>query len=122
LGKIKGGKPLNTEPKKEGEMKLKTTAKEMSQYHRIFRVGYCELQSLLKYRSPFAYSCGVYGWNADYYDIDGVLIATGYRSMPLSKNTKGNYQTARDFEARAEGKDFEETEALLKEFIKTISI
>ena len=28
-----------------------------------------------------AYTCGIYGWNFDLYDIDGVAITTGYRGM-----------------------------------------
>jgi len=102
-------------------MKLKTTRKEMEQYHRIARIGYCEAQHLLKYRSPFAYSCGVYGWNGDYYEVDGVLIATGYRSLPNSKNTNCDYSIVRKFDNLAIGKSAEEVEQLLKEFIEEIT-
>lgn len=103
-------------------MKLRATRKEMSQYHRIVQIGYCDAQYLLKYRSPFAYSAGVYGWNGDYYDVDGVLIATGYRSLPDSKNTKCDYKLVREYEARAErAGSMEAVEAILKEFITTIT-
>lgn len=82
-------------------MKLKTTRKQMQEYHRIVSIGYCEAQFLLKGHTPFAYSAGVCGWNADYYDIDGVLIATGYRSMPSSKNVKCDYELVRKFDNEA---------------------
>jgi len=103
-------------------MKLKATRAEMSQYYRIAAIGYCEAQFLLKYRSPFAYTSGVYGWNGDYYDIDGVLIATGYRSLPESKNTKCNYKIVREYDDRArEAGSAAEVERILKEFIATIT-
>ena len=102
-------------------MKLKTTTKQMRQYHRIVRIGYCEAQALLKYASPFAYSSGVYGWNGDYYEVDGVLIATGYRSLPDSKNVRCDYSLVREYENKA-GKltSREDVEKLLHEFIAKI--
>lgn len=61
-------------------MKFKTTKKAiMANYGNIIKVGYCNLQNLLKYESPVAYTAGVYGWNADIYDFGGVAIVTGYR-------------------------------------------
>jgi hypothetical protein len=103
-------------------MKLKTTAKEMRQYPRIVRIGYCDAQNLLKYKSPFAYSAGVYGWNGDYYEIDGVLIATGYRSLPDSKNVKCSYAVVREYDTRAAlAKTAEEVNTILAEFIAKIT-
>lgn len=46
---------------------------------RVFSVGYCGAQHLLICTSPFAYNAGVYGWNCDYYNFNGVIICTGYR-------------------------------------------
>jgi hypothetical protein len=37
------------------------------------------MQTLLQFKSPIYYTAGVYGWNADIYDINGVAIVTGYR-------------------------------------------
>jgi len=104
-------------------MKLKTTKKEIeNNSHRIASIGYCEAQHLLKYRSPFAYTCGVYGWNGDYYLVDGVTIATGYRSLPSSRNVKCDYKTVRQFDDRAmNAKTANEVNAILAEFIKTIT-
>lgn len=99
-------------------MKYKTTAKALKEgYYMIIDVGYCDLQSLLSYKSPIAYNAGVYGWNFDVYDIDGVAIATGYRGMP-SKNSKADYKLIKEYEDKSQGKTAEEKEILLKEFIE----
>ena len=80
-------------------MKCKTTAKAIRENYggRILRIGYCAAQALLRYETPFAYSSGVYGWNCDYYDIDGVCISTGYR--PIGRMV--DYAALREAEKRA---------------------
>ena len=99
-------------------MKYKTTAKELKEgYYKIISAGYCDLQSLLSYKSPVAYSKGIYGWNFDVYDIDGVAIATGYRGMP-SKHSKNDYKLMREFEEKSKGKTAEEKDVLIREYIK----
>jgi hypothetical protein len=98
-------------------MKYQTTARAVKGgYHKIIRAGYCELQSLLCYKNPVAYAKGVYGWNFDVYDINGVAIVTGYRGMP-SANSKEDYNLIREYEAKADGKTAEEKDELIKEFI-----
>ena len=98
-------------------MKYKTTAKDLKDgFGKIISAGYCDLQNLLHYKSPIAYSKGVYGWNFDVYDINGVAIATGYRSMP-EKNSKASYELVRKYDDLAQGKTAEEREVLIKEFI-----
>lgn len=63
-------------------MKYKTTAKAIRENACNPRsVGYCDLQHLLTNHSPDAYTCGMYGWNFDVYDVYGVTICTGYRGM-----------------------------------------
>lgn len=63
-------------------MKFRTTRKAISDgYAKIYSCGYCDLQNLFRHTAPTAYTCGVYGWNFDLYDIDGVAITTGYRGM-----------------------------------------
>ena len=99
-------------------MKFKTTAKEMkSGYYMIISVGYCDLQNLLNYKTPVAYSAGTYGWNFDVYDIDGVAIVTGYRSMP-SQHSKARYEFIREYDDKAQNKTKEERDLLIKEFIE----
>lgn len=99
-------------------MKYRTTAKALKEgYHTIIGVGYCDLHSLLSYEKSVAYSCGLYGWNFDVYDIDGVAICTGYRGMP-SKNERKDYKLMREYEEKSQGKTAEETRALIKEYIE----
>lgn len=63
-------------------MKFKTTRKAVvSMFPRLYRVGYCDLQCLLSFEHPVAYTSGVYGWNFDLYNVGGVGITTGYRNM-----------------------------------------
>ena len=81
-------------------MKIQTTYKAIREEYgkKILSVDYCDLQYLLRYENPFAYSAGVYGWNCDYYDIGGVCISTGYR--PIGKHVP--YELVRRFEKQAE--------------------
>jgi len=81
-------------------MKLKTTTKAIKAGSaRLFQIGYCELQTLLKVREPFGYTCGLYGWNYDAYDLGGgVTLTTGYRGMP---GACLDYKKVREFEKRA---------------------
>lgn len=69
-------------------MKYKTTMRDVkANYSTIIKVGYCNLQHLLKYFNANAYTCGVYGWNADVYEIDNnTCIVTGYRPFGESVN------------------------------------
>ena len=81
-------------------IKLKATKKEMRKHWYILSVGYCGMQSLLNEQRPFAYSTRAEGWACDYYDIDGVLISTGY--SPLSnKNMTKDYSIIKEYENKA---------------------
>ena len=63
--------------------KLKTSQLKMKTFSPIvLGVGYCELQCLLNYESPIAYTSGKYGWDCDLYMInDRFSIVTGYRYL-----------------------------------------
>ena len=62
--------------------KIKVTAKEVKSWRGLqLSVGESDLYNLLYTREPIAYTCGVYGWNADIYVIDDVTIISGYRSF-----------------------------------------
>lgn len=101
-------------------MKYKTTRKAVvAGSPRLVSVGYCDLQTLLRYRSPVAYASGVYGWNFDVYEIHGLTICTGYRGMPghRANNAEKYEQAARDAVKRLDWKEAEaEIERLLSEF------
>lgn len=64
-------------------MKIKLTNKQVkAAFYNIRCAGYCELQHLLRGTQPVAYTCGIYGWNYDVYEVHGITICTGYRNMP----------------------------------------
>ena len=82
-------------------MKYKTTAKAVrSGYRTILAISYCGAKNLLSFEYPKAYTCGVYGWNFDVYDVDGVAICTGYRGMP--KTVSFDYSLLESYEKEAE--------------------
>ena len=82
-------------------MKLRATKKEIKKgYYRIISAGYCDIQTLLRYENPFAYSAGGCGWCCDYYDIDGVCISTGYSPL-TEKNSKRDFKVINKYEKKA---------------------
>lgn len=67
-------------------IKYKTTKKAMKEsYKTIIKIGYCDAQYLLKFENIIAYSTRVEGWSCDYYDIEGILISTGYAPIENKK-------------------------------------
>ena len=109
-------------------MKFRTTAKAIREgYGRKIAISYCGAQHLLYYRSPIAYTCGVYGWNFDIYAVIGVAICTGYRGMV---GRSPDYETLKKYETEAEkivysrGVEYEtkreKVEALLSAFIAEV--
>ena len=79
-------------------MKFQTTQKAIkANYGTILEVGSCDLCHLLRYRDADAYTCGVYGWNADVYDFGKVVIVTGYRPF----GNYSNYDLVREYELTA---------------------
>lgn len=112
-------------------MKFKTTKKAMKEsYHHIVKIGYCNAQFLLQYEEPRAYSERAEGWACDYYDVNGVLISTGYAPLE-AKNTKSNYDIVKRYDDAAQAiscnydKTYEERKeevyALLCEFVKEVT-
>lgn len=105
-------------------MKYKTTAKAIRQgCWRVVYAGYCDLQTLLEFHAPVAYTCGVYGWNFDVYEVNGLTICTGYRGMVgrRANNIDEYERRARKIDEEMMWKaPYEERkaamEALLKEF------
>ena len=101
-------------------MKYKTTRKAIvNGSTNIVSVGYCDLATLLRNHSPNAYTCGVYGWNFDVYEVYGLTICTGYRGMP--GRTANN---VREYERRARaifdelGGNWEEKDARVEELLR----
>ena len=105
-------------------MKFKTTRKAIvNGSAKIVSAGYCDLSMLLRFHEPIAYTCGIYGWNFDVYEIDGLTICTGYRNMPGKRaNNICEYEKKAEKIAENWNIPYEETkeqiENLLHEFIK----
>lgn len=96
-------------------MKYKTTAKAVKNgCPNVKCAGYCELQNLLKNHEPNAYTCGIYGWNFDVYEVYSVTICTGVRGMPGAR-----LQCVKEYEQKARAAETpEQVERLLQEFCK----
>lgn len=110
-------------------MKFKTTQKAIRvNYNKIICVPYCELQNLLNYESPVAYTVRRDGWAADIYDMGGgVAIATGYAPFgnirPIYEQVKAveeqakkiRYDYSLSYEQQREG-----LKSLARDFIKGV--
>lgn len=107
-------------------MKLKATKREIkNSYSNLISVGYCDLQHLLYFKNPFAYSAGVYGWSCDYYEIsNNTCICTGY--IPVG-NIDPEYQLILEYNNLAQNVIYsnltmeqkrEQVNTLLNEFIQ----
>lgn len=72
--------------------KMRTTAREMrKRAWAIVSIGYCDIQRIESYLEPRAYTCGIYGWNSDVYQMPGgynILISTGYRPTRFAYNKR----------------------------------
>lgn len=77
-------------------MKYQTTRKQVKLLNdNIIAIGYENAGALLKYKEPYAYTAGIYGWNADIYEVDGLTIVTGYRPFGdlVDRNITNDYNT-----------------------------
>lgn len=80
-------------------MKYKTTRKRVMEIiPTVISVGYCDLQALLSYEEPAAFTAGTYGWNADVYNFGYAAIVTGYRPFG---NVKPDYELVQKYEQAA---------------------
>lgn len=107
-------------------MKFKTKKKEiMAGYSNVICVGYCELQNLLNYKNPVAYTTRAEGWGCDIYEVDqNTVIATGY--APFG-NIDPSYALIRQYDDEAakyisehHSDAPEHLDALLKELVDKI--
>ena len=108
-------------------LKAKVTKKEvLESYYNVISIGYCSAQFLLNALEPQFYTCGIYGWNADVYQIDyNTAIVTGYRPFG---NLDKNYDRLNIYEDKAlkiwndnsipYEKQKEKVNKLLEKFIK----
>lgn len=79
-------------------MDLKLKKKDvLNENKKVISIGYCSLQYLLRYQDRIGYTTGVYGWNADVYEFDNVVIVTGYRPFGEGIDSK----LVQDYEKKA---------------------
>ena len=109
--------------------KLRVTKKQIKEgYKNIIEIGYCELQTLLRYESARYYTCGVYGWNADIYELDhDTVIVTGYNpfgNIKISREIIKKYEDEAGKIAFDWSKSYEENkkaiDKLIQEFTKEV--
>lgn len=80
-------------------MDLKLTKKQvMNSRKKVVSIGYCSLWHLLSCTERTGFTAGVYGWNADIYEFDDVIIVTGYR--PFGEGVDGKLVTMIENKAR----------------------
>ena len=80
-------------------MKYKTTQREVkSGYSHVIYTGYCNLQTLLHFENPNAYTTRAEGWGADVYSFGSVAIVTGYAPFGT---IRADYATCKAYEAKA---------------------
>lgn len=101
---------------------MKTTkTKILNNYRNVVKVGYCELQRLLRTKERNFFTSGTYGWNADIYQVNhNTVIVTGYRPFG---NIRPDYDLTERYENEAEkiicsNLDFEVKDAKLTELIE----
>lgn len=82
-----------------GKIKL-TKSILNTDYWNILGTGYCNLQYLLKFQEPFAYSTRAEGWACDYYNVNNLLISTGYAPMK-SKRVKSSWELEHEYDEAA---------------------
>lgn len=109
-------------------MKVQVSQRQiMSNYFAVIEVGYCDLQYLLTYEDARYYTAGVYGWNANLFEVPNTnrIIVTGYRPFGNVKayRVREYDQKAKQFleENRLSDMSFFEKQQKLRELIKEFS-
>ena len=105
-------------------LKIKASKKDMKENYKILGTGYCSMHYLLKFKKPVAYSTRCEGWACDYYDVDDVIISTGYAPLK-SKNIDLDYDTIRAYENKARdiinsNKSWEDKEKQVNQLLKQL--
>lgn len=81
-------------------MKFKTTQKAVKSHGDAVAFAYCEMQGLFRDWPAIAYTCGVYGWNADIYPTDcGKFAVMGYR--PFGRSPRLSFEECKTYEHNA---------------------
>lgn len=64
-------------------MKTNKVTRNSIKANKVFSIGYCHAQNLLRYAEKSGYNSGIYGWNYDLYEFPyaNIAITTGYRPI-----------------------------------------
>lgn len=103
-------------------MKVKVTKKQvLESYSNVIELSYCALQHILNRGNARFYTCGVYGWNADIYEINNnTVIVTGYRPFG---NILPSYDLVKEYDYKAQlilanaGLDYTQKEQKINELL-----
>lgn len=108
--------------------KYKATRKEIKERYDVYSIGNGNLQYLLNYKYPFAYSTRAEGWACDYYDVGkGIVLCDGY--APIGKKIKFDTMSMFDQKAKeildefrydGDGKAEQMLNNLIADFVGTI--
>lgn len=81
-------------------MKYRTTDREQRENNSlVLGFGYCQIQNIERYLTPQAYTAGVYGWRADFYEFAGFTISTGYAPLEFIRGGVHKKATAEKIKA-----------------------
>jgi hypothetical protein len=96
--------------------KYRTTDKEQRENNAIvLGFSYCDIQNITRYLRPNAYTCGVYGWRADFYEMEGYTISTGYSPLRyIMKTNMKDINVYNNEKAKILQKELEKLEEKLK--------
>ena len=105
-------------------MKHRTTRTKMYENYgkdRIVCLGYCSIQRIESYLNPTAYTCGVYGWNADIYEPEGYnfAICTGYR--PFGTSHPELSKLCDKWEKKIMTAEYQKRPGLVKKFLQELN-
>lgn len=110
-------------------MKYRVTKKEMKEDYgnKIYCVGNGDIQHLLSFVDPVAYSTRAEGWACDWYEINGICLCSGY--APIGKMVDYEIRRKYDEQAREIRNNWnltweeqkQEIDKLLIEFIEEIT-
>lgn len=102
-------------------MKKKMTRKDVLGMHQhVLKVGYCQLETLLSNIEPYAYTCGVYGWNSDVYSLGNVAISMGYRpcgDIQCSYELVNKYEELAQSEYTTKGRNYDKYQQALTDLL-----
>lgn len=104
-------------------MKLKVTEKKIKEnFPEIMKVGACKLSCILNHFAPQYYTCNNYGWKADVYIIDDMVIVTGYKAFGTFRpDEKELERVNREYEQLyAENLPYEKEVERCKELLKSL--